>query len=216
MAATIVADRQLTPFSVASGEFTGDGFAVPFAIGIVPVSKGGTGATANTGTGNNVLATSPTLVTPILGSATGTDLTLSSLTASQVVLTDANKKLVSQAATGSGNIVRATSPTLVTPVLGAATATTPTAKDSSTRAATTAFVGKQFTATGSGTGSATTITIVHGVSGITAASSVVVTPNNAASAGINYVNIDATNVSIVYATAPVAGSNNLLYSISIK
>lgn len=213
MAITKARAVQLEDFIVQSGEFTGDGtIATPFSISVVPVSKGGTGATANSGTGNNVLATSPTLVTPNLGVATGTDLTLSSLTASQVVLTDANKKLVSQAATGTGNIVRAASPTLS----GTPLSTTATAKTNTTQIATTAFVGKQFTATGSGTGSATTITIAHGVSGITGSSSVIVTPNNAAAAGISYVTIDATNVNIVYATAPVSGTNNLAYSISIK
>jgi hypothetical protein len=40
--------------------------------GTLSVARGGTGATAATGTGNVVLATSPTLVTPILGSATAT------------------------------------------------------------------------------------------------------------------------------------------------
>ena len=78
---------------------------------------------ATTGTGNVVLATSPTLVTPVLGAATGTSLNLSGLTDSQAVFTDASKNLVSVATTGTGNVVLATSPTLVTPVLGAATGT---------------------------------------------------------------------------------------------
>ena len=43
---------------------------------------------------------------------------LSSLTASQAVFTDASKGLVSNAITGTGNVVMSTSPTLVTPVLG--------------------------------------------------------------------------------------------------
>lgn len=46
------------------------------------------------------------------------DVTVSNLTASQAVLTDANKKLVSQATTGTGNVVRATGPTLSAPILG--------------------------------------------------------------------------------------------------
>jgi hypothetical protein len=41
----------------------------------LPVANGGTGATATTGSGNNVLATSPTLVTPILGTPTSGTLT---------------------------------------------------------------------------------------------------------------------------------------------
>ena len=43
---------------------------------------------------------------------------LSSLTASQAVFTDASKGLVSNAITGTGNVVMSTSPTLVTPILG--------------------------------------------------------------------------------------------------
>ena len=45
------------------------------ATGTLPVANGGTGATATTGSGNNVLATSPTLVTPILGTPTSGTLT---------------------------------------------------------------------------------------------------------------------------------------------
>jgi hypothetical protein len=45
------------------------------ATGALPVANGGTGATATTGSGNNVLSTSPTLVTPILGTPTSATLT---------------------------------------------------------------------------------------------------------------------------------------------
>ena len=50
-------------------------------------------------------------------------LLLSGLTASSAVATDGSKNLVSVTNTGSGNNVLATSPTLTTPVLGVATAT---------------------------------------------------------------------------------------------
>jgi hypothetical protein len=40
--------------------------------GTLPVANGGTGVTTSTGTGSVVLSTSPTLVTPVLGVATGT------------------------------------------------------------------------------------------------------------------------------------------------
>jgi hypothetical protein len=50
----------------------------------------------------------------------------SSLTASSAVATDASKGLVSVTNTGTGNNVLSTSPTLVTPVLGAASATSVT------------------------------------------------------------------------------------------
>lgn len=72
------------------------------------------------------------------------------------------------------------------------------------------------TLVGSGTGVATTISIAHGLIGITTSSAVVVTPNNAASAGISYATVDATNVNIVYTVAPANGTNNLLYSVTIK
>lgn len=86
----------------------------------------GTGVTgiASTGSGNVVRATSPTLVTPTLGAALGTSLQLSGLTASSAVATDASKNLVSVTNTGSGNNVLQTSPTLITPALGVASATT--------------------------------------------------------------------------------------------
>ena len=51
---------------------------------------------------------------------------LSSLTASQAVFTDASKGLVSNAITGTGNVVMSTSPTLVTPILGTPTSGTVT------------------------------------------------------------------------------------------
>ena len=43
--------------------------------GVLPVANGGTGASTSTGTGANVLATSPTLVTPLLGTPTSGTLT---------------------------------------------------------------------------------------------------------------------------------------------
>jgi hypothetical protein len=43
--------------------------------GTLPVLRGGTGVTTSTGSGNTVLSTSPTLVTPILGTPTSATLT---------------------------------------------------------------------------------------------------------------------------------------------
>jgi hypothetical protein len=83
----------------------------------------GTTISAVTGSGAAVLATSPTLTTPAIGAAAGTSLSLSGLTASSAVATDASKNLVSVANTGTGSNVLATAPTLVTPTLGVATAT---------------------------------------------------------------------------------------------
>jgi len=62
--------------------------------GTLSVARGGTGATAATGTGNVVLATSPTLVTPVLGSASATTINKVTFTAPAVgaTLTIANNK----------------------------------------------------------------------------------------------------------------------------
>lgn len=67
--------------------------------------------TGETGTGALVFATSPTLVTPVLGVAAATSIAINGATA-----------ISSQTGTG-GVAVMATSPTLVTPILGVATAT---------------------------------------------------------------------------------------------
>lgn len=86
----------------------------------------------NTGSGSNVLATSPTLVTPILGTPTSGTLTnatgLPILTGvsglgtgvATFLATPSSANLVSAVTdeTGSGALVFATSPTLVTPALG--------------------------------------------------------------------------------------------------
>jgi hypothetical protein len=58
--------------------------------------------------------------------------TFTGLTASQAVFTNSTKDLVSVATTGSGNVVLATSPTLVTPDLGVASATSLTTTGSIT------------------------------------------------------------------------------------
>jgi hypothetical protein len=109
----------------------------------LPVTSGGTGVTTSTGTGNTVLSTSPTLVTPALGTPSalvGTNITgtATAFTASNVTtnanLTGAVTSVGNAASlgsftsaqlataltdeTGSGANVFATSPTLVTPALG--------------------------------------------------------------------------------------------------
>jgi len=58
----------------------------------------------------------------IAGAKTFTDAPiLTSTSASQALFTDANKNIVSNAITGTGNVVMSNSPTLVTPNIGAAT-----------------------------------------------------------------------------------------------
>jgi hypothetical protein len=93
--------------------------------------------TDETGSGANVFATSPTLVTPILGTPTSGTLTnctglpvstgISGLGANVATFlaTPSSSNLASAVTdeTGTGVLVFATSPTLVTPVLGSASAT---------------------------------------------------------------------------------------------
>jgi hypothetical protein len=100
--------------------------------GTLPVANGGTGVTSSTGTGNVVLSNSPTLVTPALGTpASGVATNLTGLPISTGVSglgtgvatflgTPSSANLASAVSdeTGSGALVFANSPTLVTPALG--------------------------------------------------------------------------------------------------
>ena len=100
--------------------------------GTLPVANGGTGVTSSTGTGSVVLSNSPTLVTPALGTpSSGTATNLTGLPISTGVSglgtgvatflgTPSSANLASAVTdeTGSGALVFANSPTLVTPALG--------------------------------------------------------------------------------------------------
>jgi len=99
---------------------------------LLKVTKGGTGVGTSTGTGNNVLSNSPTLVTPALG--TPSSVTLTNATGLPIstgvsglgtgiatfLATPSSANLAAAVTdeTGTGNLVFTNSPTLVTPALG--------------------------------------------------------------------------------------------------
>jgi len=134
--ADLVSPTFVTPAlgTPASGTLT-NCTGLPVSTGVSGLATGvatflGTPSSANlaavltdeTGTGANVFATSPTLVTPLLGTPTSVVLTNATglpLTSGVTgTLPVANGGTGVTSSTGSGNTVLSTSPTLVTPVLG--------------------------------------------------------------------------------------------------
>ena len=91
-------------------------------VGVLPVLRGGSGVTTSTGTGNNVLSTSATLVAPVLGTpASGllTNVTGLPIDAGTIgTLSVARGGSGVTTSTGTGNVVLSTSATLVAPALG--------------------------------------------------------------------------------------------------
>jgi hypothetical protein len=115
----------------------GDGSISIGFSGTLPVANGGTGVTTSTGSGSVVLSTSPTLTTPILGTPqSGTLTSCTGLPISTGVSglgtnvatflatpSSANLAAAVTDETGTGALVFANTPTLVTPNIGAATGT---------------------------------------------------------------------------------------------
>jgi len=137
---------QSIPSSTSGFVLTSNGASAPSFqaptpfVGVLPIANGGTGSASATGSGQTVLATAPSLVDPFLGDAeantlhtTGNigcdakiftnELRVLSTSANSAVQTNGLKDLVTVSNTGTGSNVMSTSPTLVTPILGAASAT---------------------------------------------------------------------------------------------
>ena len=84
---TSVAASVPTFLSVSGSPITTSGtLAVTLSGTALPVANGGTGVTTSTGSGDTVLSISPTLVTPILGSASATALTFTSTAVSGLTI----------------------------------------------------------------------------------------------------------------------------------
>lgn len=121
-------------------------------------NAGTVGELATTGSGSVVLATSPTLTTPVLGVATATSLAIGGATLGSNGLAVSGHLLLegvtSTGATGTGNLVFGTSPTLSNPVVG-----TQSASDNSTKGASTAYVTSAISTAIAGVNPAVAVTV---------------------------------------------------------
>lgn len=117
----------LTNCTIPVGGVSGLGTGVATFLATPSSANLASAVTDEAGSGPLVFANTPTLVTPVLGVATATSLAIGGATLGANGLAVTGHVLVegvtSTGATGTGAFVFATTPTLVTPVLGVATGT---------------------------------------------------------------------------------------------
>ena len=198
-----------------SGSISGNINLATQVTGTLAVLNGGTGVTSSTGTGSVVLSTSPTLITPALGTPSSGNL-------ANCTFPTLNQNTTGNAATAT------TAVTVSTTVASGATGTTQTAGDNSTKIATTAYVATAVTnATGAlgtmSTQNANNVAItggtINGVSGTNAsltvgnATTAVTVSTTVASGAVGTTQAFGTNNTTIATTAFVQAALALLYPV---
>ncbi|MEI8075431.1 MAG: hypothetical protein WCH78_11840, partial [Bacteroidota bacterium] len=194
----------------------------------VAVANGGTGVTTSTGSGSVVLSTSPTLVSPALGTPTSATLTnATGLPISSGVsglgtgvatflATPSSANLISIVTdgTGSGSLVFASSPALTTPNIGVATGTSLSTTGSITSSGT-AGIGYSTGAGGSvtqGSNKTTGVTLNKMTGAITTAAGSI-TSARAIKFTVSNTLVAATDIPFVAIKSGAASSNS--YTVSV-
>ena len=185
--------------TVSGSPITSSGtIALTYSGTAIPVTSGGTGTTTSTGTGSVVLNTSPSLITPVLGAASGTSLSLTG-------------QLTSTLATGTAPFV-VSSTTLVSNLnanfLSGATFATPGVIGGTT-ASSASFTSVNLTSTTASTSATTGALTVAGGLGVSGTTNISV-PSNV---GLSVENLNSigSQTNLAYYLAPNTVGNSIVY-----